>query len=141
MYFFILGTGSLTTLNVYDDWPDPPNGTDESLSCLTSDTDLDSLTHDGYAVIEQSKRSNVQCGTYVIRRASKRDRIQLAEAKTPTKDLHPSKSPSYCNGETDLKRYMHFTLRTIPTLSWGGGLVGGFGEGKLKYYNFSLFNV
>lgn len=90
-------------MNVYDDWPEPPNGTDDSMSYLTSDTDIDSVTQDGYIVTEQSKKSNLHCGTYIIRRGNKKDRIQLIDTKIAT-ESRSQKSPSYCNGETDLKR-------------------------------------
>lgn len=98
------GNGSLTTLSIYDDWPEPPNGTDDSLSCLISDSELDGISANLRAFNEAAKKTNVQCGTYVIRRGSKKDRIQLSEMKTPTDSRKP-RSPLYCNGDTDLKRY------------------------------------
>lgn len=100
----------MTALSIYDDWPEPPNGTDDSLSCLTSDTELD-ITADLHAFNEANKKSNVQCGTYVIRRGSKKDRIQLSEMRTPT-DSRVPKSPLFCNGDTDLKRYT-FNRETV----------------------------
>ncbi|XP_065199630.1 uncharacterized protein LOC135831225 isoform X3 [Planococcus citri] len=126
-------TGSLNALNIYDDWPEPPNGTDDSLNCLTSDTDLDSVTNETFLTpADVSKKSNFNGGTYVIRRGNRRDRIQLSEMKTPT-EKHPSNTPSsYMNGETDLKRCSS-TFDNIKTLL-KEGLVEGLDDSPPDFH-------